>query len=169
MAGAATVRIERYGPIVREPAVRARRRAAGLREQPLGVIVTRSLDLDPELPLLADPDSQVVILGPTEDTLPTARATVSYVRSETLAEGLAELGSRFDVGLVVCEGGPTLAARLARERVLDEIFVTLSPQLVGGDPGHTIFADAGEPAPQRLELALLLAAGDSLFARYVVG
>jgi riboflavin biosynthesis pyrimidine reductase len=168
MAGAGTVRLERYGPIVRDPEVRERRRAAGLREQPLAVIVSRSLDLAPELPLLADPESHVVIVGPGTAKLHGARATVSQIRCETLADGLAELQSLFDVGLVVCEGGPTLAAALAREHVVDELFVARAPQLVGGVPGPTLLADTGEPAPTQLELRQLLAAGDTLFARYVV-
>ena len=138
-------------------------------DQPLGVIVSSSLELDPQLPLLADPDSHVVLLGPSTGELAGARARISYVRCESLAAGLAELHSRFDVGVVVCEGGPTLAAALARERLLDELFVALSPKLVGGDPGRTILADSGEAAPQSLELRMLLAAGDALFARYVVG
>ncbi len=169
MAGASTVRIERYGPIVREESARRRRRADGMVDQPLGVIVSSSLELDPQLPLLADPDSHVVLLGPSTGELAGARARISYVRCESLAAGLAELHSRFDVGVVVCEGGPTLAAALARERLLDELFVALSPKLVGGDPGRTILADSGEAAPQSLELRMLLAAGDALFARYVVG
>jgi len=64
MVGAGTVRIERYGPIIRDADVRERRRAAGLREQPLAVIASRSLDLPADLPLLADPDSHIVVLGP---------------------------------------------------------------------------------------------------------
>ena len=168
MAGATTVRIERYGPTVRDAAVQERRRAAGLSAQPLAVIVSRSLDLDPELPLLADADSQVIVIGPSRDTISGARASVDYIRSETLGEGLGELRARFGVGLIVCEGGPTLAAALARERLIDELFLALSPQLVGGAPGRTVLADAGEPVPQSLRLRMLLAHGDQLFARYVV-
>ena len=169
MAGAGTVRIERYGPLIRDAQVRERRRAAGLREQPLAVIASRSLDLPPDLPLLADRDSHVVVLGPGNATLDGALATISYIRSPSLAGGLAELQSRYGVGLVVCEGGPTLAAALARENVIDELFIARSPQLVGGAPGPTVLADTGEPAPHRLELRQLLGAGDTLFARYVVG
>jgi riboflavin biosynthesis pyrimidine reductase len=168
MAGASTVRTEGYGPIVRDEEVRSRRAAAGLAEQPLAVIVSRSLNLDPQIPLLADGDSHVVILGPGTAKLDGARATVSYVRCDTLADGLAELRARFDIRVLVCEGGPTIAAALAGERVVDELFVSFSPQLVGGAPGSTMLAGSGDAAPQPLELAMLLAAGNSLFARYVV-
>ena len=160
MAGAGTVRIEHYGPIIRDPDVR---------EQPLAVIASRSLDLPADLPLLADPDSHIVVLGPGTATLDDALATVSFIRCENFADGLAELQSHYDVGLVVCEGGPTLAAALARERVVDELFLALSPRLVGGAPGPTLLADTGDAVPQGLELRQLLGAGDALFARYVVG
>jgi riboflavin biosynthesis pyrimidine reductase len=169
MAGAGTVRTERYGPIIRDSSVRKRRRAAGLAEQPIAVVVSNSLVLDPELPLLADPDSHVVILGPSSGgKLPGAAATMSNIRCATLAEGLIELRSRFDVELVLCEGGPTLVGSLVDERVIDELFLSRSPQLVGGAPGPTIVAGSGEAEPQRLDLRMLLAHGDSLFARYVV-
>jgi riboflavin biosynthesis pyrimidine reductase len=169
MVGAGTARIERYGPIIRDAEVRERRLAAGLSEQPLAVIASDSVDLPSDLPLLADRDSHVIVLGPGSATLDGALATVSYIRSESLAGGLVELQSRYGVGLVVCEGGPTLAAALARENVVDELFIAISPQLVGGAPGLTVLADTGEPAPHPLELRQLLGAGDALFARYVVG
>jgi riboflavin biosynthesis pyrimidine reductase len=169
MAGAGTVRTEGYGPIVRDGEVRARRVAAGLAAQPLAVIVSRSLDLDPQLPLLADGDSHVVIVGPaTAGKVHGACATISYVQCDTLAEGLGELRSRFGVRVLVCEGGPTIVAALAGERVVDELFVAFSPQLVGGAPGSTMLAGSGDAAPQPLELAMLLANGDSLLARYVL-
>jgi riboflavin biosynthesis pyrimidine reductase len=169
LAGARTANIERYGPIIRDGAVRKRRAAAGLLAQPLAVLATRTLDIDPKLPLLADAESHVVLMGPLSGELAAAAARVDYVRSQTLTDGLVELGERFGVGLVVCEGGPTLAAALLREGALDELFVSRSPKLVGGDPGPSLLADKGAPTPHPVRLALLLAHEDELYARYVVG
>jgi riboflavin biosynthesis pyrimidine reductase len=169
LAGGRTAGIERYGPIIRDEAVRARRQAAGLPAQPLAVLATRTLDLDPALPLLADGDSHVVLIGPLRGELPASAARVDYIRSESLSHGLGELRERFDVQLVVCEGGPTLAAALFHQHALDELFVARSPQLVGGEAGPTLLADAAVAAPTALRLALLLAHGDELFSRYVIG
>lgn len=168
MAAAGTVRAERYGPTIRDAEVREQRRAAGLRAQPFAVIVTRSLDLAPDLPLLADPDSHVIIVGPTTGTLTGTAATVDYIREEALADALAELRDRFDVGLVVCEGGPSLNGSLLREDLIDELFVALSPTLVGGDVGSSLIADAGPPVMRSMHLRMLLEYESQLYARYVV-
>jgi riboflavin biosynthesis pyrimidine reductase len=167
LAGAGTVRSERYGPLIRDSHVRAQRLAAGLAAQPLAVIVTNSLDLDPALPLLADSDSHVVILGSSSGSLEAA-ANVDYVRTDSLTEGLAELRSRFGIRLVVCEGGPTLNGALLADQVIDELFLALAPYLVGGDAGPGLLLDQEEPELRALELRLLLAHESELYARYVV-
>ena len=50
MAGAGTVRTERYGRLVRDPKRRARRGEAGLEPDPLAVIVSARLALTPDKP-----------------------------------------------------------------------------------------------------------------------
>ena len=52
MAGAGTVRVERYGRLTRDE-LRPLRAAAGVRPEPLAVVVSRSLRLPPDLPLAA--------------------------------------------------------------------------------------------------------------------
>jgi riboflavin-specific deaminase-like protein len=169
MAGAGTVRVERYGPIIRDEAVREARRAAGLSAQPLAVIATRSLELDPTLPLLSDAGSHVIVTGaPTGDLVPTA-ARVDYIRTSSLERALRELHEHFGVQLLVCEGGPHLAGALFRAGLLDELFITLAARLVGGPSGPTFLADDGPAgAGVEMSLRLLLSSGDELFARYSV-
>lgn len=168
MAGARTVRIERYGPIIKDPQTRARRVREGLPEQPLAVIPSQSLELDPQLPLLADPDSRVVIITPSTRDIPDCAAAVDYVRAPTLREGIEQLASRHGVKLLLCEGGPTLNGALAAEGLIDELFLSRAPLLVGDAPGggavlegHTL------DQPQRLELAMLLEVEGQLYGRYV--
>lgn len=168
MAGAGTIRSERYGPIIRDSAVIDRRRGEGLAPQPIAVIVSRSLDIDTTVPLLADPASHIVVLTPGNGEIAGAAARVDYVRSATLREGLATLRERYGVGPIVCEGGPTLNGTLADESLIDEIFLSLSPLLVGDVPGgRAIVVGGAPPAPAPLELRMLLEAGGHLFARYV--
>ena len=64
------MRTERYGPIIPAARTRELRAARGLSEQPLAVIVSRRLDFDTTVPLLADPGSHVVIITPTPRDLP---------------------------------------------------------------------------------------------------
>src|SRR5947208_11104415 len=76
MAGAGTVRTERYGPLVRRPEHRRARVERGLREQPLACIVSGRLALAPDIPLLASPQPHVPLIQPSRARLRTAPARV---------------------------------------------------------------------------------------------
>jgi riboflavin biosynthesis pyrimidine reductase len=168
MAGAGTIRTERYGPIIRDPQVRERRAAAGFDPQPLAVIVSRSLAIDPTVPLLADPGSRVVVLTDAVGELDGCAAAVEYVRRPTLREALAELRARWGVRKILCEGGPALNGSLAAESLIDELFLAQAPLLVGDVPGGRGLVLGGAPAsPRPLELRTLLSSEGQLFAHYV--
>jgi riboflavin biosynthesis pyrimidine reductase len=138
MAGAGTVRAERYGPIVRDPDTRRLRLKRGLRERPLACVVSSGLAFPPDLPLLCDPDSEVAILTSSRASLPETAARVEYVRaprpdgSLDLDAALAELHDRLHVGTLLCEGGPHLNTALLSAGLVDELFLSVSPLLVGG-------------------------------------
>jgi riboflavin biosynthesis pyrimidine reductase len=168
LVAAGTVRAERYGPLIRDAGVRARRELEGLAPQPLAVIVTRSLGLEATLPLLDDPASRVVILTPAAGELPACRAQVEYVRTDTLRAGLDELGASHGAHLILCEGGPGLNASLAAEALIDELFLSISPTVVGDLPGAGMLLSGGGPQePLALELHTLLEHDSHLFTRYV--
>jgi riboflavin biosynthesis pyrimidine reductase len=167
MVAAGTVRSEHYGPIIRDLDVRDRRERQGLPAQPLAVIVSRTLDLDPSLPLLADRSSHVVILTPATGDVPFCRAQVDYIRCATLRAGLAELDANYRARLLLCEGGPTLNASLATESLIDELFLSISPLLVGDTPGAGSMLHGGGPrSPLALKLRMLLEHDSQLYAHY---
>jgi riboflavin-specific deaminase-like protein len=140
MAGAGTVRAERYGPIVRDPDTRRLRAQRGLREQPLACVVSAGLGFPPDLPLLDDPDSRVAFLTPSAASLPARAARVEYVRARRkdgsldLPAALVELHERLHVRTLLCEGGPHLNAALLSAGLVDELFLSLAPLLAGEDP-----------------------------------
>lgn len=70
---------------------------------------------------------------------------------------------RRDYRHILAEGGPTLSAALLDEGVVDELCVTTSPLLVGGDGGRITRGDCGRT---HLELAGLLEEEGSLLARW---
>jgi riboflavin biosynthesis pyrimidine reductase len=75
LVGAGTVRAERYQRLVRDESRRRLRRERGLSEEPLACIVSASLDLPADIPLLRDPAAKVAILTPSPDrTLPGSTA-----------------------------------------------------------------------------------------------
>jgi riboflavin-specific deaminase-like protein len=177
MAGAGTIRVERYGRIIASDAGRAQRLARGLSEEPLACIVSGRLSLPPDIPLLADPAARVAILTPSAASVSGAAAQIDYVRAERdgkldLPRALAELRERFGVHTLLCEGGPHLNAELLLAGLVDELFLSLAPKLAGGE-GTTgeslrILAGAEFEHPLELELLTTLESESHLFLRYAV-
>jgi riboflavin-specific deaminase-like protein len=177
MAGAGTVRTERYGRMIRDPDRRRLRRERGRSEEPLACVVSGRLTLPEDLPLLAAPEARVAIITASGASLAGAAAQVEYVRAGhdgmlDLPLALAELHERFAVRSLLCEGGPHLNSHLLAAGLVDELFLSLAPKLAGGDParGEALRIVAG-PAlgdPVELELREVLEFGSQLFARYGV-
>jgi riboflavin-specific deaminase-like protein len=178
MAGAGTVRVERYGRIIPDESRRRLRVERGQSEEPLACIVSNSLDLTTEIPLLAEPAARVAILTRSDASLPERAAEVHYVRAEhdgllDLPKALAELRERFGVHTLLCEGGPHLNAQLLHAGLVDELFLSLAPTLAGGDPaagGEALRIIAGTELapPAKLKLMSVLESESHLFLRYRV-
>ena len=61
MIGAGTLRAERYGRVVADPAKREQRESLGLAPDPLMVIVSGSLDLPWDAPIFTEAAGRIVI------------------------------------------------------------------------------------------------------------
>jgi riboflavin-specific deaminase-like protein len=177
MAGAGTVRAERYRRLVRDARRREIRRERGLAEEPLACIVSGRLALSSEIPLLADPDARVAILTTSTASLPEeCRASVDYVRATRegvldLPSAMSELRERLGVRTILCEGGPHLNSQLLAEGLVDELFLSLSPKLAGGDATSETLRILSGPEldpPVGLELVGALEHDSHLFLRYRV-
>ena len=173
MVGAGTVRIERYGRLVRDAQRRQRRVARGLAPDPLAIVVSRSLTLSPDLPLLADPHSHVVMVTASQGELPACAAQVSYLRSAPgqevdLPAMLARLRADYGVRSVLCEGGPNLNTSLLPAGLVDELFLAIAPALAGSAGGLSIVDRAPLAEPVGLDLVWLLESDSQLFARYAL-
>lgn len=172
MIGGATMRAERYGRVVADPAKRELREAAGLAADPLMVIVTGSLDLPWDAPLFTKAGGQdVLILTTSDEEPPATEIPVELLRFEgelELGVALGRLRSEHGVRSLLCEGGAHIHGALILAEAIDEMFVTHAPKLVGGDGQGLV---AGLPQAVRdLELRWLVAepATGELFARYAV-
>jgi riboflavin biosynthesis pyrimidine reductase len=172
MAGPGTIALERYGPILRSEERRERRRALGLEPVPLAVTVTRSMELPVDAPLFQDPESSIVVLTNSDREAPPtpAQLTVERIEGEplNLVAGLARLRERYDVHSLLVEGGPTLLASVVASAALDELFLTLSPKLVGGDGEIGILEGAAPETPLDLDLRSVMKEEAFLFLRYAV-
>jgi 5-amino-6-(5-phosphoribosylamino)uracil reductase len=171
MVGAGTLRTERYGRIVRDPARREQRSAVGLEPDPLAIVVSASLALAADIPLLQDPEQRVVAITASDGVIEGGAAQVEYVRSSPveLATALAHVRADHGVRSILCEGGPHLNASLLAAGLVDELFLTTVPMLAGGAGALTIVGDAPLREPLALELVWLLESGGELFARYALG
>jgi riboflavin biosynthesis pyrimidine reductase len=149
MVGAETVRVESYGPM-----------------EPAAVLVTRSLEVPPNVGLLSAPDNRVIVLTPSPDrTLDACAAQVEYLRHD-LATGVRRLRTELGMRSVLCEGGPHVLGDLLRAGLVDELHLVVAPKLAGGLEPTTIVSGAVLEPPADLRLLSLHESGGYLFLRY---
>jgi riboflavin-specific deaminase-like protein len=171
MAGAGTVRAERYGRVVKTEELRSKRASEGVDPDGLMVIVSGSLDLPVDLPVLADPSSRVVIVTASNSSLDGVAADVSYIRQPTdlsLERAMHELRTEHGVRSVLCEGGPHLNSQLFLENLVDELFLCTSPRIAGQPNEPTSLEGLALTKPVDLSLVTLHEAEEHLFFRYRV-
>lgn len=172
LAAAGTVRADRYGPARPTPELRALRVRAGLAPVPPIVVVSRSLALDWESPLFREAAVPTVVACPADaDPGQRARAeaagrVIARGRGDVDLAAVAEALHAEGVGSLLCEGGPGLIAQLATARLLDELFLTVSPLLVAGDVARVLRGPALRP-PVPLALAGVMEDDGFLFLRYL--
>lgn len=175
LAGSGTVRAENYRGVRTSEALRARRRGRGQAAVPPVAVVTARCALDPDAALFTDTAVAPLVL--TAASAPEAarrRLTDAGAEVVVVGDGEVAVGGVLDAlaarGLcrVLCEGGPALAGSLAAADRVDELCVSVAPQLVGGAAGRIVTggtAVGGEGA-RPLRLAGVLAHGDGLMLRY---
>ena len=169
MAGAGTARVERYRRITKTDDLRAKRSRSGVVPDALAVLVSGSLDLPADLPLLADASSRVVIVTASSETIGDVAAEVSYIRqprSGEIADAMRTLRVDYGVRSILCEGGPHLNSSLLREGLVDELFLCVSPRIAGEPSEPASVEGVALPAPVDLDLVTLHEAEQHLFFRY---
>jgi len=169
LIGTGTLRAEGYARLLGGPDRRARRVAAGLSEDPLAVVLTRRGDVPWDAGLFQAAEQEVVVYCGERLAPPDVPAQVEVVRLDdpTLTAALADLRRR-DVGLLLSEGGPTLLGGLFAGGLVDELYLTVSPQITGNDGEPTIVSGGRLAEVATLELRWVLRHGDELFLRYGV-
>jgi riboflavin biosynthesis pyrimidine reductase len=172
LIGTRTLAIEQYGRAVRRPELRAQREALGLTAEPLIATISRSGELPLDIPLFAEPEAHVVAFVPPATPAPSCAARVTLVQLDpaelTLTSALRRLRADHGVRALLCEGGPTLMAALLHEGLVDELFLTLAPQLAGGGAEPTMSMGPALASPAALELVWVLERAGSLYLRYAV-
>jgi riboflavin-specific deaminase-like protein len=167
MVGAGTAREERYGRMTKNDELRQKRSNEGLVPDALAVIVSGTLDLPPDLPLLNEPEQRVVIATASDAELPGTTGDVEYARTgDDLPRLLAYLHDEHGVRSVLCEGGPTLNSFLFAAGIVDELFLTLNPKVLSGASALTIVAGRELVEPAEATLVSVAEHDGELFTRW---
>jgi 2,5-diamino-6-(ribosylamino)-4(3H)-pyrimidinone 5'-phosphate reductase len=175
VVGAGTVRADDPPLHVRDPALRAYRRSLGKGEGLDRVLVTASARLDPGSRFLDDAGGGARIVA-TVERAPGLEVQALERRAEVWRLGV----ERVDLGAllarlhergarrVLVEGGAELNWALIREDLVDELYVTIAPALLGGRDAPTIVGGEGFAMAARRPLRLLdlRREGDELYCRF---
>jgi len=186
VVGAGTVRIGRRhvwtAPFLfpaMAPAFEAWRSEMWLAPNPTTIIVTASGNLDANHAGLNSPGVPVIVA-----TTPAGAARLadlpfsSNVRIEVVgsdkhvpAGAILEVIRATGARLALCEGGPHLFGELLRARLVDELFLTMAPQVAGRDSSvHRLALVEGtsfaEGQGRWATLSAIRRAGDDIFLRY---
>jgi riboflavin-specific deaminase-like protein len=170
LVGTGTLRLERYGRLVRDPARRQRRAASGLSPEPLACTFSRTGDVPIDIPLFAEPAVRALVFTPTQLDVSGLAARVDVIRLDpgqlTLTTMMRRLRSDYDVRSVLCEGGPTLFGALLQEDLVDELFLSLAPKLTGGGTAPAVTTGPALPELRKLSVVWAAERDGTLYLRY---
>ncbi len=155
----------------------ALRRRLGLRPNPATAVVSGSGSIDLAHPAFHDPAVDTVVITTERGARRLAgrhvrtRADIRTVGDRVGPHDIIETLVFHGAELVLCEGGPHLFGQLLDAHLVDELFLTLAPQIAGRSrltPRLSLVEETafGLSDARWSQLADLRSAGDHLFARY---
>lgn len=180
-----TLRSRVDGVMIGAATLRAEKLSLGLDEadggpQPLAIIVTHTGDVPLEEHLIVEGGQEVLIL--LSDAAPHSvferlrnlalvkRAPADSTGAVDLERALLALQAERGVESLVVEGGPGLNHALISRHLVDELFVTLAPELLAGGADQTLTLLRGPALPTHdrptLDPVSIHLADGELFLRY---
>lgn len=148
----------------------ARRAAAGRPPHPVGVVIAGSSPVPVDAGWFEGDEPRVLIVG-SDNPMTDAPVGTELLRAPDrrpsarwALERLAERG----IGSMLLEGGPNVNAAFIGERLVDELYWTIGPQIAGSTalPMVVPHADDDGAEPWRARLASVIRHGDELMLRY---
>ena len=171
LAGGNTIRLHPY--YLGVPARLERgRQEKGLASQPLTVLLTRSGDLDPTSSLFTKAPRPPVIITSAQgaENLPVAiieQAQIEVMENAIPQAILQLLQDKYQVQRLLVEGGPSVNYQFMQAKLLDELFLTLHPSLIGKRTDLGLSAgDQVLELPETIKLLSVNQHDDELFLRY---
>ena len=173
LAGGNTIRLHPYYlgvPSHLEPL----RENKGLASQPLTVLLTRSGNLDASSSVFTKAPRPPIILTTAEGAkhLPLAiheQAHVEIMGNPDPHSIVALLSEKYGVQSLLLEGGPSVNYQFMEAMLLDELFLTLHPSLIGKrtDLGLSV-GDHVLTSPETIQLLSVHQQDNELFLRYLI-
>jgi len=171
LVGAGTIRAEGYeGDLVDDDA-RSWRSQHGLAPHPVIAVISGSLSLDPASGFFRRAPVRPIIF--TSAAAPAVRRSALEAVADVVDCGrdtveaaavLTEL-TRRRLLKVLCEGGPAVLGNFTRSDAVDELCLSISPLLAGGDGPRVSVGNSPEDAVA-LTLASLLTEDSALYSLY---
>jgi riboflavin biosynthesis pyrimidine reductase len=169
VVGAGTARAEGYAPVKPHEVDTDLRQRQGLTDVPSIAVVSRTLDISEEL--LCGGEAPTLVL--TTASAPEARVADARAVADVIVAGEETIDARAVVeelsarGLqrILLEGGPRLMRSFVAADRCDELCLTVSALMVGGDRHRLLRGGAVEP-PKAFQLRHLLEEDGTLFCRY---
>ncbi|HKS78452.1 MAG TPA: dihydrofolate reductase family protein, partial [Gaiellaceae bacterium] len=170
-----TWRVDRAHPPAAQ-ALAELRASRGRSAQPLVAVVTTGASLDPAHPALESGALLLTTVGAAaglRGRVPAATEVVAVNDGETvdIAAAVSVLRKR-GCAVILSEAGPSLFGSLVASRLVDELFLTVSPVLAGrADTARLGLVEGVELVPQTRvagRLRSVRAHGSHLFLRYAL-
>lgn len=172
LVGAETVRREDPPFTLRDPVLATRRQEAGRSPHPAVCVVTASGSIPPCRRIFSDERQSVFLLQGEEGRSPHGLPDrVRILRPQGILTGHSILECLWEQGVrsLLLEGGGRLNALFLDEGLVDEVFLTLCPVLLGGSSSPTPFDGKGLSFSDRIVMRLESCeqVADELFLHYV--
>src|SRR5215471_19780134 len=134
----------------------------GQSRSPMRVIISNKGRIDERLKIFQSDISPIIVFSTkrmpqkNQKALQT-KATLHLTDAEhvDLAVMLETLRSQYKVGMLACEGGPTLFRALLEEDLIDQLNLTIAPHMFGGATAPTLTGLNNEFLPASIRCSLI--------------
>jgi riboflavin-specific deaminase-like protein len=176
VVGSGTVKWDGFPVLVRYKDLEDKRKSQGLPPHPINVTMSRGLDFPTTREFFQNPDTRKIVF--TTAAAPDRRvklfsryAEIVVLPGKNLSPTrvLDHLHKR-KIRKVLLEGGGELHFAFARADAVDDIYITVTPRLIGGATAPTTLDGKGFLAAGQIGLKLVShrQVGDELFLKYTV-